>query len=220
MTMNECNNDDVRDLLPLLASGGQVESPAAVEAHIAGCEACRAELALLKAARQALLRAPVVDVARIGRAVPAYSRTARTDPGVIPIESRRTRTAAWRIAAAGLIVAAAGSALVVRQAGDGPPTSVVAAADTALSVGQGGAAGVTRGDTTNALSMSTDSGAPAIVGTRSGDGTQMTFGGGLDDLSEEDLVALLAELEEGVPLTEAEPEEAFPSMTVDGEEET
>src|SRR5688500_2405008 len=108
MTMNECNNDDVRDLLPLLASGGQVESSAAVEAHIAACEACRAELALLKAARQALLRAPVVDVARIARAVPAYRRLQRTDPKVVPIESRRVKAPAWRIAAAALLVVAAG----------------------------------------------------------------------------------------------------------------
>jgi|SRR5687768_3023143 len=220
MTMNECNNDDVRDLLPLLASGGQVESSDAVEAHIAGCEACRAELALLKAARQALLRAPVVDAARIARAVPAYSRTARTDPKVVPIGSRGPKAAAWRIAAAALIVAAAGTALVVRQAGDDPRTApVVASSDNGDSVIRGAAGSVPFRDTVRLPPIGGESGRLTSV-LRNDTGTQMTFGGGLDDLSEEDLVALLAALEEGVPLTDAEPEEAFPSMPVDGEEET
>mgnify|MGYP006191373673 CR=1 FL=1 len=34
MPMSECTNSEVRDLLPLLASGGHVPSSAEVEAHV------------------------------------------------------------------------------------------------------------------------------------------------------------------------------------------
>src|SRR5687768_3109827 len=121
MPMNECTNDTVRDVLPLLASGGQVASPAEVESHVAGCEACREELAVLRAARQALLRGPVVDVGRIAGAVPAYRSNPASDPKVVPISSRRPLPRSWRIAAAALIVVAGGTALVVRQAADDAP---------------------------------------------------------------------------------------------------
>ena len=48
---------------------------------------------------------------------------------------------------------------------------------------------------------------------------QMTFGGGLDDLSEDELVALLASLDDDDELTPADPDGVFPSLPLDGEEE-
>ena len=219
MPMNECENNEVRDVLPLLASGGQVESSASVEVLIAGCEACREELALLKAARQALLRAPVVDAGRIARAVPAYGRAPLADPRIVPIGSRRTKAPAWRIAAAALLVVAAGTAITVRQAGDDLRTTpVVASGDSADSIVQVPVGPVVASDPAGPVRGDAESGTLTGV-PRNDAGTQMTFGGGLEDLSEEDLVALLAALDDSEPLAAEEPDEAFPSMSVEGEEE-
>ena len=217
MPMNECTNTEVRDLLPLLASGGQVESATQVEGHIAGCESCRGELAVLKAARQALLRAPVIDAARIARAVPAYRRTPATDPRIIPIDSRRKPVPAWRIAAAAAILLAAGTAVTVRQAGDDPRTApAVTFHDSAGSIIRGTVGPLVGSDPAGPLP-----GSAALTSVpRTEVSTQMTFGGGLDDLTEEELFALLAALDEGESLTPVEPEEDLPSMSMDGEEES
>src|SRR5215216_30676 len=73
--MNDCANGDVRDLLPDLMHGRlDADRRSAVEAHLAGCADCRAELELLRTAGHALSRAPAVDVARIVAALPAPAR--------------------------------------------------------------------------------------------------------------------------------------------------
>ena len=219
MSMSECTNSEVRELLPLLASGGHVPSSAAVEAHVAACEACREELELLRAARRALLRSPTMDSARIARAVPAYARTAQSDPAVIPIDSRRRKARAWRIAAAALIVVASGTALALRQAGDDrrEPT-VIASGDSGGSVIGGATGPFAASNTVSPSAADVESGMLTSV-LKDDASTQMTFGGGLADLSEEELVALLAALDDEDVLTPEEPDDAFPSMPVDGEEE-
>lgn len=220
MPMNECSNNEVRDQLPLLASGGHVASSAEVEAHVASCLACQEELRILKAARRALLRAPAMDPARIAGALPAYRQAPHSEPEVVSIESRRRRAPAWRIAAAALIVVASGTALVLRQAEDDMANRpVVASIDssgraspepTAVAVQPlAGNAGPVAG------ASGAGAGSPAVADT----GTQMTFGGGIGDLSDDELVALLAALDDEEALTPAEPDEVFPSMAVDDEEE-
>ena len=72
--MSECTNGDLRDLLPELVNGRlDADTRQRVEAHLASCTECAAELALLRSLRPALLREPVIDAQRIAAAVRAQT---------------------------------------------------------------------------------------------------------------------------------------------------
>ena len=214
MAMRECSNEDVRDLLPLLASGRLADDPrGAVESHIAECEACRDELVLLHAARQALAAAPAVDVGRIARAVPPF---AANDPKVVPIASRRRGAPGWRIAAAALLLIGGTGVVIAYQDRLVVPdaSGVTAAAGVHAEPGASSAA-TTVGRTPRPSQTSAGAG-PAAAATEP---PQLTFGGGLGDLTEADLAALLAALDETDVIPAAEPEAGIPFMSLDGDEE-
>ncbi|MBX6333632.1 MAG: zf-HC2 domain-containing protein, partial [Gemmatimonadaceae bacterium] len=79
--MTDCPRGDIRDLLPDLVHDQLApELRAAVEAHVATCAACAAEVALLHRMRAALGRTPRLDVERIAAAV----RAARADDAGVP----------------------------------------------------------------------------------------------------------------------------------------
>ena len=101
--MRECSNAAMRDLLPDVVHGtlGAAQR-AEVEAHVAACEACRAELALLQRIRAAV-PVPSVDTAAIARALPAYQ------------PSRSKRVAPLLRIAAGLVLVAGAASLVLRN---------------------------------------------------------------------------------------------------------
>ena len=102
--MRECENAAVRDLLPDLVAGAATgPGIEAARAHVASCEACRDEMALLASVRGAA-RVPRVDAARIAAAIPPYRAA--------PAWSRWATSPALRIAAAILLVAGAGSLFV------------------------------------------------------------------------------------------------------------
>lgn len=76
--MNECTNGDLRDLLPELVNGQlNAETRQRVEAHVASCGECAAELALLRSLRPALMRGPRIDARRIAAAVRAQTAVER-----------------------------------------------------------------------------------------------------------------------------------------------
>jgi anti-sigma factor RsiW len=105
--MTDCPNGEIRDLLPdLLHDRLMPEVRRDVEAHVRDCEDCQQELALLRAMRSSLRRAPSVNVAAIAAAIPAYARPARRS------------WAGWRAAAAIMILAAGGTTIAVLQRGD------------------------------------------------------------------------------------------------------
>lgn len=69
--MTDCPNAEIRDRLPdLLHDALDGAARLSLESHLAACDACTRELALLRAARVVLSRAPSVDVARIAAALP------------------------------------------------------------------------------------------------------------------------------------------------------
>ena len=118
--MIDCPNGDVRDLLPDYLHD-RLESSArmSVERHLAGCAACRDELALLRDLRGTLQRAPRIDVAAVAAAIPAYRPAAR-----------KGWTTGWRVAAAvaAIVVGGASIALLNRmqtheQTAQGPETA-------------------------------------------------------------------------------------------------
>jgi anti-sigma factor RsiW len=105
--MTDCPNGDIRDLLPdLLHDRLDAGARARVEQHVATCDACGEELALLRDLRATLRRAPVLDTAAIAAAIPAYRA---------PVQ--RSWGGSWRAAAAIAAIAIGGTsiALVTRE---------------------------------------------------------------------------------------------------------
>jgi hypothetical protein len=83
--MRDCPDDELRDLLPDFAADRLVEADRArVVAHVAACDACAAEVELLREARQALRQdVPDVDVGRILAALPEPP-SAVVRPWIVP----------------------------------------------------------------------------------------------------------------------------------------
>lgn len=71
--MTDCPNVEMRELLPeLLHDALPAAERGRLEAHLAGCTLCTAELAMLREARHAMarVRVPAIDTARIVAALP------------------------------------------------------------------------------------------------------------------------------------------------------
>ncbi|MDF1503529.1 zf-HC2 domain-containing protein, partial [Roseisolibacter sp. H3M3-2] len=87
----ECADEEMRDALPGLAHG-RLAAPErrAVEAHLAACASCTAELAVLRDLRGALVTgAPALDLERLAAGVIAGTRRPAADPDVVPLAPRR-----------------------------------------------------------------------------------------------------------------------------------
>jgi len=108
--MRDCQDERIKDLLPEYVAG-RMDSTliAQVEAHIAACPSCAAELAVVRAAHAAF-PAPQVDIARIVQALPKP---------VIPLAPRAGKRArrftSWRIAATIATIAVSGVSIAVLQ---------------------------------------------------------------------------------------------------------
>ena len=177
--MTDCPNGLMRDLLPEYALGALGAADAArVAAHVAECDACRAELALLARARTAFaLAAPRVDVAGIVSALPSAPRAGRA---AAPSWMRRH---AWQYATAAGLLLAVGGGIVWHRA---PQATRAPLADTTL------ARGVSVPESTATDASASESG--------------ITFGGGLDDLSLDDLQKLMGQMDSVRTLPSKDPE--------------
>jgi hypothetical protein len=133
--MTDCVRADLRDALPdLIHDHFDPARTAEVEAHVAGCAECAAELDLLRVALASAPAAPVMDVARIAAALPTPTRHgfvlhrggASTEA---PAAVRPTRRGIWsrpslRIAATLAVVTAGGLSLLVGRDVLNPETQV------------------------------------------------------------------------------------------------
>jgi anti-sigma factor RsiW len=168
--MTDCTNVEIRELLPEYLGGTLSDARRReVSEHIATCQACTDELALLALVREAYTEAtPAVNVSAIVAALPKKAPR--------PAIRSWRRTQAFQIAAAASFIALGGISLAVaRSFFNGGST--VAQIDTAV--------------VPNSTSVNAE--APAI-----------SFAGGVSDLGDEDLEALLTALEtiEALPVTE------------------
>jgi anti-sigma factor RsiW len=166
--MSDCPNVELRELLPDYLSGTLAASrQAEVRAHVAACEDCAGELALLQLVREAYAATPApMNVNAIVAALPR--RTSK------PVVRSWRRSHAFQIAAAISFMALGGMSLAVaRSFFNGDPTG--STIDTLVAV------------------TAANIDAPAI-----------SFAGGVSDLGDEDLEALLSALEsiEALPVTE------------------
>ena len=207
--MNDCPNADVRDRLPdLLHNRLDGAARASVEAHVAACADCAAELALLSDVRKSW-DTPKVDVAAIVAALPSYRAPARPSWG------------GWRAAAAiAVIVAGASSVALLQRSGPAdiagversttatvlPQFPQVASTDvspTSASVPAVQAhAGIDSVSGASARSDSVRSGGVAVAPPR-----ELAMGGGtLGDLDNRELASLLKDIEslDAVPSVDVE----------------
>jgi len=203
--MTECLNEDLRDLLPLLAHGSLPAAEAArVRAHVAACASCTAELSTLESIRQVLsARAPQVDVSAIAMAVTAATSRGtpvlRVVPGDAPAANPSDAAAPMRrrwvprhyiAAAASILVVVSLSIPLLRP--DAPVRSEPAAGPTAT-----GPAVVSPSDSPEVV---TPNAVPAAAVSEG-----LVVADGLADLSDDDLESLLKELETIEATVSAEP---------------
>ncbi|HWE43079.1 MAG TPA: zf-HC2 domain-containing protein, partial [Gemmatimonadaceae bacterium] len=121
--MADCSNVEIRELLPERAGAAlSAADVARVDAHVASCPLCTAELALITAARRSLRVAPAIDVARISAGVvaatvapsrPKLVSAGREVAGARP--APRLRWIGWKAAAAVTIAAAGIGSFAVWQ---------------------------------------------------------------------------------------------------------
>jgi anti-sigma factor RsiW len=187
--MTDCPDGLMRDLLPEYAHGVlKAEAAARVAAHLAVCEACRGEFALLNRARAALsLGMPHMDVAAIVRALPAAPATLQPARRVAP--RRRVSQHVWQYAAAAGLVLAVGGGIVWQRTSQAPSARVADSAHVATVPVE-----------------STQAPAPSDDG--------ITFGGGLSDLSLNDLQALLGQMDSIRTLPSTDPESMTPVIAM------
>jgi anti-sigma factor RsiW len=200
--MTDCPNGDVRDVLPeYLHDRLGASERARVDQHLASCDACRAELALLSDLRASLRRAPSVNTAAIAASIAPYRAPSR------PAWNR------WRAAAAvaAIAIAAASLMLAGRERTSTANSQRVAVAPPSESIGTA--------PSTHASPAPTAPGAPDIARatprpsrpdappTPNAEPVSLAMTGhALGDLSDRELSALLQEIEtlDGVPSEDVE----------------
>ncbi|MFN0099592.1 MAG: zf-HC2 domain-containing protein [Gemmatimonadaceae bacterium] len=200
--MTECMNEDLRDLLPLLAHGSLPAAEAVrVRAHVAACAECTAELSSLEAIRQVLsARAPQVDVAAIALAVTAATSRGTPVLRVVPGEAPAAKPAPvaaprkrwvprhYIAAAASILVVVSLSIPLLRPDSTSAPLPVPTVS---------GPGAITPIDTPEVVAPDA---APAAAVSEG-----LVVADGLADLSDDDLESLLKELETLEATVSAEP---------------
>ena len=195
--MADCSNVEIRELLPERAGGAlSAADIARVDAHLASCGLCTAELALINAARRSLRVAPSIDTARISARVIAAT-AAPSRPQLVTADRQRAgsrpasrlRWIGWKAAAAITIAAAGIGSFAVWQSTDDaavPNAAAVAGAQAPAATAATGATATPQPATPAPLLVA--SAAPASRPAELG------VGGGLGELSSGDLQALLGDL--------------------------
>jgi hypothetical protein len=217
--MNDCLNAEMRESLPDLIHGNlEPAKLAQVEAHVASCDACSAELELLRTVVASMPTAPAMDVQRIVAALPVAAKQGlllhrgNGDAVAASAPTLKRSQAVWsrpmlRVAAAVMIVAAGGLSLLVGrdvlnpQAQVGRNSGRVAVTSTPV------AAPTSEPTTTASVTRAAESSSPAVSAGAVGSGLLMSE---VQQLSDEHLVALLSEMESIDPLPSAEPETLVP----------
>jgi hypothetical protein len=236
--MTECNDGDVRDLLPDYVAGTLARARQDyVEAHVASCAECADEAALLRVVRSVRPRGVDIDVSRIVAALPgrpsapalhllrddAQAATrrpvaGRASPGVIDIAARRrpASSAAWRIAAAvGITVVGSWSLLNVGRDGADTRGNRPVAVGSSTAGTSTDAGDFPRGETLASRTVAGDSGPGGSQRTAA----PMAAGAGLSlgDLSEysdEELQRVLDRLDKWDGATSTDPLTPLPIVSV------
>ena len=209
--MNDCSNADIRDQLPdLLHDRLSLSARSVVVAHVDGCADCRAELELLRGARDAFAsRTPRVDIAYVVGALPKPPNRGSgiAKNGGAPAHRR---WADWRVAAAVTLLVAGGSSVALLDRAPSSPEGVATVRSESISTATAPATPVVT-STPSANSNNAAPTRPAVretvaladdQDTRSDAGPGGRFAG----LTEAQLQTLLDEIDRLQPIPATEPE--------------
>jgi anti-sigma factor RsiW len=194
--MIDCTNAEIRDALPDLLNGKLSEADATIlREHATGCEACRQELALLREIRESAALAPAIDAAAIAARIPAYASPAITTP-----EVRRPGTFAsvWKVAAAAAIVTAG---IIGLTRGSSRPITAVESGAVAVAPAVVEAVPSTPLATPVQTALSSEQRVASL-----------SLVGNLQDLSDDDLEQLIADLDGITALPSTEPQSVTTSL--------
>jgi len=203
--MTDCPNAEMRDRLPdLLHERLDASARAVVITHVDGCDDCRAELMLLREASVALTSdVRAVDITSITRVV--IGRTAGAQ------EPTRRRAPSpwmdWRVAASIAVLAVGGASFAIFRARQQPVAAPVPAA-----VSRSVPAPVSE-------QVATDIQPPAVHATPTSAApanAELSAAGGVGDLSDSDLRALLDDLQSIDAMPSAEPEPVTVRVAIPG----
>ena len=193
MTMHDCLDGEMRDLLPEYANGVLIaEMHGRVSAHVARCEDCAAEVELIRSI-SAAYSTPKVDLARIIASLPSPTRQGNRG-------GSRFRAQQWRIAAGIAMIAIGGiSVAVLRSTMHSASTAIAVPAPVAVQTPVASTSPAVQPSTPTELAQRTPQSTPVAMG-------ELSFGGGLSDLSDAQLKSLLREIDtlDGAPSTEPE----------------
>jgi hypothetical protein len=219
--MFDCANVEMRELLPDFVSGSvDAATRARVEEHIATCAECASEVETLRLVRSAFAATPAIDIQRVVAALPKPAAATRAGGGRAPVK----RWMDWRIAAALTMISVGGLSLAI---GKRLSTSPRVGPDDTVTI-------VQRVD-----SQSVPVAPPQVTPTptRIGGGkdtvrptpprpaipakAMLSAGGGVSDLDEESLRALLGALDEidRAPLAPSAEPDRSPVLPVIKEDE-
>jgi anti-sigma factor RsiW len=212
--MTECVSVEMRDALPDLIHGSLSAARAAeVDAHVASCAGCVAELDVLRSVMASAPRVPTLDIGRIVAAIPSPARRGFRlhQGGAGPVQSRRPQTV-WsrpllRAAATIAVVTAGGLSLLVGRDALNPERQARPAAIT-VAAGKQPAAEVPVSPVPAGSTAAPEQQQARPVASAAG----LSLVGELQDLSDEHLATLLSEMDRLNPLPGAEPESVTPAI--------
>lgn len=210
--MIDCINADVRDALPDLFHGrlGDLDK-ATMTAHVESCADCRAELAIMERVRAHAPLTPAIDISRIVSMLPAPVPMAQqqlspsTHPARMPL--------LWKLAAAAALIVG-GTLTFSKARGPDSAASSVASVTPARSDSEGATSVLTPASKRVAIATPTPSATVKSVVASSVTGLSLT--GGVQDLTDSQLEALVNDVDNVEGLPAAEPEAI--SVSVDGGE--
>lgn len=228
--MSDCGNAVVRDQLPeFVHSLLPATDRAVIEAHLADCDDCRAEVELLRTVQRAWAPADATspDVAAIVRALPRppalAPRLSLAEPGRADPKrpARRFASARWQLAAAALVIVAASLAMTIASRTDrgaGRSEFLIVAtpgSERAPASPDSAALGVAAIPDTPSGAAPDDS---VLLATTTADEATISFGGGVDDLETSELETLMQAIDEidGRPAAEPATPASIPIELRDG----
>jgi putative zinc finger protein len=214
--MFDCANVEMRELLPELAAGTlDAGTRARVEQHVASCAECASELDTLRLVRSAYAITPAVDVRKIVSALPNAVPT----PRVAPTPQSVKRWLDWRVAAALTMITVGGLSLAVTQRWNS--RSSVRDSTSAFSPVDSGTRRIavvpTPGDTHPTRPDTNKAGGPTRRTTTPSAKVQLAFAGGVEEMDDTQIKALLGALDEIdraqlAPSAEPDPTPVLPAI--------
>ena len=213
--MNDCINAEVRDALPDLLHGRLSDlDRSTMKAHVESCADCRAELALMERIRAYAPVAPSIDVSRVVSLLPAPLPPAEQPSLAMVAAQRSPISMVLKLAAAAALVVAGALTLSNARSTASPGASVAIAP--APTSGEVAAPSVQTSPVPTQVAIATPAISTPVKHVAAPAAAGLSLTGGVQDLTDAQLEALLKAVDSVDGLPAAEPEAI--SVSVDGSE--